>query len=545
MASGIYGIGTRALLAFKGGLTTAGHNISNVNTEGYSRQRVEFSAEVPEFVGSGYMGRGVKIGGIGRVYDRFVVEQVRTSQSGLGRQQAYFDLAKRVDNLLGDDATALSPGLQSFFNAAQEVANDPTSHAARQVMLTEGETLTARLQQLDGALEDAGARVNERLRNMAAEINGYAEAIGNLNADIASAMGGGGSAPNDLLDQRDAVIEKLSKLVSVSVVTQEDGMANVFVGTGQNLVLGTGTATLVVASMSEDPDLLDIGIQTPGAVVKVTEMLTGGELGGVLEFRDAMLDPTRNALGRIAIGLGSSFNDQHILGVDLNGDPGQAFFNVPGPEIFPGAANTGSIQVGFSDPGALTLDDYRLSHDGSNWVLQRLGDGQVVSFDSGSGTAADPYLVNGISLDVSAANTADSYIIRPTQSGAARLGVSLTDGAQIAARRPGAGVGDNTNALALVGLQTGLTMIGGSTDYEGAYTSLIGEVGTRTRQAQINSQGQSKLLEGAQTRRAEISGVNLDEEAADLIRFQQAYEAAARVITTAQAMFDSLLAAVR
>lgn len=545
MAGGVFGIGTRALLAFKGGLATTGHNIANVNTEGYSRQRVEFTTETPSFIGAGHLGQGVKIGGIERIYDRFVVEQLRTSQSGFGRQQAFFDLARGVDNVLGDEATALSPGLQSFFNAVQEVANDPTSNAARQVMLTEGETLAARFQQLDQALADTGGRINGKLHSITGDINAYAQAIGDLNGDIANALAGGGSPPNDLLDQRDAVIEKLSSLVSVSVVAQDDGMANVFVGTGQSLVLGTQPATLVVAPMGEDPGHLDVGVQTPGALVKVTGLLSGGEIGGVLEFRDTVLDRSRNALGRIAIGLGRTFNAQHVQGIDLNGNPGQDFFSVPGPELYPGAANTGAIQVGVSDTSALSLDDYRLSHDGSNWVLNRLADGQAVAFASGSGTTADPYLVNGISLDLSLANPGDTFVIRPTRAGSAKLSVALSEGAEIAAGQAGSGVGDNTNALSLSGLQTALTMLGGASDYEGAYATLIGEVGTRTRQAEVSSAGQAKLLEGAQSRLSEISGVNLDEEAANLLRFQQAYEAAARVISTAETMFQSLLNAVR
>jgi flagellar hook-associated protein 1 FlgK len=551
MAS-IYGISTRALLAFQNALSTTGHNIANVNTPGYSRQRVEFSTETPEFAGFGYLGKGVKIGDVRRLYDGFVVDRVRTSQSAYNQQQTYYELASEVDNLLGDSATAISPGLQSFFNAVQEVANDPTSAAARQVLLTEGETLSARFGQLDQALEDGRARVNARMTTVVSEINGYASSIAKLNEDIAAAQSrGDGHAPNDLLDQRDQLIEQLSEQVAVSTVPQDDGAINVFLGSGQTLVLGSDTTTLTAEPLGEDPDRLDIGLQGPGGTVRVTPFITGGTLGGLFEFRDQVLGPAQNALGRIAIGLADTFNTQHRQGLDLDGNTGADFFTLPQAQVIPNAANggPGPVQVAYDDVNQLSADDYRLSYDGANWALTRLADGQGVPFASGSGTGGDPYIVDGISIVVdSGAVAGDRYLIRPTRPGASGLGVAITENRQIAASDPAAGpgaVGDNGNALALAGLQGALTLASGTASFEQAYSALVGEVGTRTRQAEINANAQGKLLDQAQAERESVSGVNLDEEAANLLRFQQAYQAAAQVIATAEDMFNTLLNAVR
>ncbi len=550
--SSLLGISARALLSFQQGMNTTGHNIANVNTPGYSRQRVNLSNTPPDFSGYGYLGTGVQVDSVERIYDQFVIEQVRNSQSAYNEQQAYFDLARQIDDLLGDASTGLSPSLQAFFNGVQEVANDPTSTSARQVMLSEGENLVARFQQLDQRLGESRARVNDQMRTLVTEINDYASTIASLNEDIASALArSGGKPPNDLLDQRDVTIEKLSELISVSTIAQQDGMINVFVGNGQSLVLGTETTTLVAAPMSPDPDHLDIGFITPSGPAPITNIISGGKLSGLLEFRDNVLDPSQNALGRIAIGLTETFNEQHRLGMDLDGNPGQDFFIVPQTQVIPDSGNGGSgpVIVGFDAVDQLTLEDYRLDYDGANWALTRITDGQSVAFASGSGTAADPYLVNGISIQVDpAAAAGDTYLIRPTRLGAATLGMALSDNRQIAAADPSAGpggVGDNRNALTLAGLQQALTLANGTDSINGAYTTLVADVGTHTRQAQLNASAQEGMLERAQAERESISGVNLDEEAANLLKFQQAYQAAAQVIATADLLFNTLIDAVR
>lgn len=628
----VYGISTSALRAFQQALSTTSHNIANVNTPGYSRQRVELENRTPEYAGVGYLGSGVQAASVERVFDGFVVEEVRNSQSSFHQQQTFFDLSRQVDNLLGDAATGLSPGLQGFFDAVQEVANDPTSTSARQVMLTEGETLISRFQQIDQRFEDSRQRVNGELRTVVAEINSLAQNIARLNEDIVNASArGAGQPPNDLLDQRDATIEQLAERVAVTAVAQDDGAVNVFIGTGQNLVLGSDVATLTAESLGQDRDHLEIGLVSPGGTIPITNLITGGRLSGILEFRDRVLDPAQNALGRIAVGVVDQFNRQHRLGMDLNGNVGGDFFVPLQPELTadPNNSGSGAVQVGFADVNQLTLDDYRLSYDGAAWGLTRVGDGQSVPFASGSGTAADPYLVDGLSIVVDPAPAAgDNYLLRPTHGAVAQLGLAISDNRQIAAAGPlvsapangnagdgqvspvqvldasdpnflypvnivfddpstsyringgpsvaytsgadidvngwrvqidgnpqagdtftiqnnAGGVGDNSNALRLAGLQQALTLANGTASFDGAYTTLVADVGTLTRQAEINTAAQERLLEQAQAERDSISGVNLDEEAANLLKFQQAYQAAAQVIATADLMFETLLGAVR
>ena len=630
----VFGIGSKALEAFQTALRVTGHNIANVNTPGYSRQRVDFDTRQPEYVGVGFMGTGVKVGAISRIYDNFVVEQVRTNQSAFNQQQTYYELARQVDNLLGDSATTLSVGLQSFFNSVHEVANDPTSTAARQVMLTEAETLTSRFHQLNQSLQDSRTRLNRQLRNTVDEINSLSGSIAKLNADIPIALARSNSEPpNDLLDQRDALLEELSQRVAVTAVPQNDGSVSVFIGTGQSLIIGDQASTLAASALGQDNDHLDIGITTSNGLVPVTNLISGGRLAGLFEYRSQVLDPSQNSLGRIAVGISVAFNAQHRLGMDLAGVTGRDFFATPQATVLSDSNNSGPgpVSVNYNDISKLTTEDYSLSYDGAAWTLSRVSDGQVVPFASGSGTSVDPYIVDGISIVTDPAAVAnDVYLIKPTRDGAAQLGVAISDNSYIAAAgavqadsvtsntgdgqistaqvldstdpnllnpvdivfdnppssfqivgsglgsiaytaganidyngwrvqitgNPQAGdtftvtsnnggVGDNGNALQLAALQQSLIMANGTASLDNAYTMLMANVGTKTRQAEINSNAQQHLLEQSQADREAVSGVNLDEEAANLMRFQQAYQAAAQVIAVADSMFETLINAVR
>lgn len=631
----LFGTGLSALTAMQRALSTTGHNIANANTEGYSRQRVDFANRAPTVSGSGYIGAGVDAVEVSRIYDAFVNTRVSISTSNYYREDAYLSLAVQVDDLLADSEAGLAPGLQGFFDAVQQVANDPTSVANRQVMLTEAQTLVDRFQYLNQRLEDLRDSVNSQMRSLVSEINSLAEGIAELNVDIVEAYAkGSGHPPNDLLDQRDQLVNRLAELVKVNTVEQDDGALNVFIGTGQTLVVGADLTALSVQPTGPDLDQLDIVYRSgTGATVPVTDLISGGRLGGVLAFREQVLDPAQNALGRVAVGLADAVNELHRLGMDLDGNLGDDFFVSPQPRVYPEAGNASSLAAAYGDVAQLTTDDYELSYDGTSWTLRRVRDQQVVPL-SGSGTAADPFRAEGLELVISGTPAAgDYYLLRPTRLAAAEIDVAVDNVREIAAATPvvaaadaanagdatvsgpsvldptdpnllasvdivfddppttyringgpalaytpGAdidvngwrlqisgspqagdsftvrsnvgGVGDNRNALALAGLQTALTLEAGASGnptatIAGAYDQLVAEVGTKTRAAQYNAEAQATLLEQAQAQRESVSGVNLDEEAANLLRFQQAYQAAAQVVAVADNLFQTLIDAVR
>jgi flagellar hook-associated protein 1 FlgK len=650
MASGLLGIGTSALLTNQRALDTVGHNVANVNTPGYSRQSAELSARQPQGMGNGFAGDGVDVTTVLRSYDQFITDELRSSTTAYVEQETLASLSSGLDNLLADEFSGLSTALGSFFDAMQDAADDPTSNAARQVSLSEADSLVSRLHGLDNWMEDSRRGLATRMGAKVQEINQFASSIAAVNQQIIEARSSaGGQPPNDLLDKRDQLVLDLSAIVSVSTATQEDGALNVFIGNGQALVLGVNQNTIALQNNSADPGQYEIAINAGGSMaVVITDQVNGGELGGLLTFRDQVLDPARNELGRIAIELGSFMNEQHQQGISLNGLPGQDLFSVASPQVISAAGNSGSIAATFDNVAQLTADDYHLRFDGSSWALTRADSGQLVPL-SGAGTPANPFVAEGLSFTIGpGAAAGDNYDIRPTREGARTINVLIQDPGDLALAAPlrtsaaltnagtgsiGAGVvtdinnpafqspagqlspavqirftgsttyevidqgtlavidtgtydpatgadifptqnlgidygyqvritgnpaasdtfdvgynsggtGDNRNALLMAGMQTDRLMNGGSSSFNDTYGELIADVGNTVRQAQVGSEVQRRVLEQSQAEWSSVAGVNLDEEAADLVRFQQAYQAAARIISVADEVFQTLINAV-
>jgi flagellar hook-associated protein 1 FlgK len=551
MGVGLLSTAVSGLQAFQRSISVAGHNISNANTEGYTRQRVELGTRPPSFSGQGYIGNGVQIEAVERLFNQFAVDRLRDTSSSTSQYETLFQFSERVTNILGDADAGLSAGLESFFDAVQTVADDPASIPGRQLLLAESGSLVARFHNLDSQLHSIAAEIDGNLGNIVNEINGLSAAIADANRSVAAAINqGSGATPNDLLDKRDQMVNRLSELVSVRTVEQDDGALNVFIGSGQSLVTGFLASPLQTVQNDFDSSRTEIAIASSGSTAVITDNLTGGKLGAILGFRDQVLSPAQNSLGRIAVSLASEFNRQHTLGMDLDGAPGLDYFAITSPQAAASTANTGTATVTASfdtaNMGSLTTDDYVLGFNGAAWSLNRVSDNQAVAM-TGSGTAADPFIADGLSLEIAAGAAAgDRFEIRPTRSGSSAMDLLIGNPREIAAAAPAAAAapGDNSNALLLAGLQSGQTMENGTTNFQGAYGQLIGKLGIQTRSAQITAEAQGALLLQAQESRDALSGVNLDEEAADLIRFQQAYQAITQVISVADSTFQTLLSAL-
>ncbi len=648
------GIGTSALRAFQRALSTTGHNIANANTPGYSRQRVELSSATPQYAGYGYIGTGVRTDSVRRFYDGFVENQVQNYTASTTEFQTLHNYATQIDNVLADPDTGLSTAIQRFQSAAQDLSNDPASTAARQAMISEGQGLVDRFHSLGGWLNDMNAQVNNDLKASVTEINNISTAIADLNKEIVRASGvAGEQPPNDLLDQRDNLIRDLSKHVSLSTLTQDNGAVNVMIGSGQTLVVGSNATQLTTYRGAGVHAPLQVALEAgSNNQVPITDQLSGGRIGGLLGFRDRVLEPAANELGRVAIGMGEFFNAQHQSGIDLNGQLGQAFFSIPDPQwdSYPGI--TSSLSVAWDDVGQATGANYKLQYDGAAWSISRTDTGEQLAM-TGTGSAGDPFVVDGIRISVdAAAASGDTFLIQPTRNGAQSLQMLVNAPSQIAAASPvltnaaatntgsgaisagqvidisnpafqsapgsltppvmirftsattydvydnsnpaspalletvsgydpatgsdvfptpggldygyqvrltggpasgdeftvgynGNGDGDNRNALALGEVLTGRIMGNGTESLSDVYRGMVSEVGTTTRQAEVASGAHQQLLERALNARDAISGVNLDEEAANLVKYQQSYQAAAQVIATANEMFDTLLGAIR
>jgi flagellar hook-associated protein 1 len=620
--------GVSGLLAFQRALSTTSHNISNVNTDGYSRQRVLIGTRPAQGYGNGYVGQGANVRTTQRVYDDFIGAQARSTSSSLEHLDVYAANAERLNNMFGDSANGLSPTLQRFVNAFQSVANAPTSIPARQVLLSEANTLQQRLQFFDRRLEEIGNELNSRIRGEVAEVNSIAQGIARLNNEISAGIARtGGQPPNDLLDQRDRLLDELSQKISVNAVRQDGGTVNVFVGSGQPLVLGAEVNQLTTVQDPFDPTQLAIALETPGSSVDITRNITGGALGGLLDFRGEQLDPAHNALGRIAVALTDVVNAQHREGMDLSGALGGDFFAVGGAAVLDNGLNTGTgtVTATRTSIGALTGRDYILEMTGSGWQLRDSLSGAVAPM-TGTGTAADPFVADGLEIEVGgAADVGDTFLIRPTRGAITDMNVLISDPSRIAAAAPirtaataansgsgsisvgevldssnaqlrapvtiefltantysinGAGsfaytaggnidvngwrvqvsgspavgdrftvsdntsgIGDNRNALLLSDALKAPVLNGGTTSLGSAVGEFVGGIGVATRQAQVNRDAQNVVYEESLAAKEAVSGVNLDEEAANLLKYQQAYQAAAQLIRVADTMFQTLLAA--
>ena len=621
--------GLSGLLAFQRALDTTAHNIANANTEGYTRQSVEFATRPPAQFSNGWIGRGVDVATVRRSVDDFLVAQSRSSSSSLERLSTFAAQSERVSNLFVGGENGLSGSLQKFQNAIQGVATEPTSVAARQVLLGEAQGLADRLDHIDTQLRDLDAETAAQAGTEASEINAIASGIARLNREIVNGVGATGQPPNDLLDQRDRLIDQLSAKVSVSVIPQDGNVLNVFIGNGQALVLNDKAATLSVAPDPSDSSRPRLVLSGGQGSSDVTSALSGGALGGVLDFRSQVLDPARNELGRIAAGLAEAVNTQHRAGVDLKGDFGTDLFAIGAVSSVARSTNAGNAQASatIGSAAALTGADYELRYDGSAWSMKRLDSGATVTL-TGTGSSGDPLRADGLSIVVSGTPAGgDTLLLRPTRDVVQGFQVLVADATRIAAAAPvtasshaantgaatitrgevldpangalqdtveirfltpttysvnGAGSfayssgapielngwrvtiagapaagdrftiadgsaasGDNRNALALADALTAPRLDGGTTSISASLGGLTSEIGVATQQAQVNRDAQQVLQDEAATQRQNYSGVNLDEEAANMLRFQQAYQAAAQVIRIANEMFQTLLDAAR
>lgn len=544
--SDLLNTGVSALLSYRKALDTAGHNIANVNTPGFSRQRVELVSRLGGPQGDGYIGSGVSSSTVRRITDTFVAARIVSDASAYARTASFEGVTAQLDRWLSDSATGLGAPLNEFFDSLNALSADPASSANRQSVISDATSLASRFHALQSQLDGLQSEVNSRVTQTVQEINDTAQSIARLNERISLASGAaGGQPPNDLLDQRDQLVQQMASKIGITTTEADDGSVSVYAGSGQALVLGKQAGQLVAADNEFRSGTLEI---TFGGAI-ITGQVGGGALGGLLDAQREVIQPAQARLGRIAVGITQAFNAQHVQGVDASGQAGGNFFTPIAGTVLGASGNTGSAQVavGFFDPSQLDDASYQLRFDGSNWQLTDAATGAVVP-TTGSGTVADPFVARGFSFSVGGTPASgDRFLIRPTANAAGDMQVAINDPRRVAAAAAGsaANSSDNSNARALLGLGTQGLLDGGSNTIYSAHTALVAGVGNQAQQAGVALAAQESLLAQSVAARDATSGVNLDEEASDLVRFQQAYQAAAQVIAVADTVFQSLLAAMR
>jgi flagellar hook-associated protein 1 FlgK len=544
MAS-IFDVGSSALTSMQRAIATTGHNIANVNTEGYSRQEVMLGTRNPEKVGLVEIGTGVEVSSIRRVHDRFLMSDVQARSGSSGYFQLYSSTAQNVDGLLADPSTGIAPAIDKFFAAMEAVAASPNSSPERQVMLSEARMLASRFNYVDTRLGEYAEELNSRVSNVTDGINALATQVAQLNTKIASVGSRSGNMPNDLLDKRDQAITELSKLVKVETSLQDDGALNVSIGRGQRLVIGGDAEQLRVEfpTSRQGPAKLYLSVPS-GAESQVTDSLVGGELGGSLDAGAKLINNTRRDLGLLALGISDTFNTQHALGDDLDGEPGAQFFGDLDVSVSGARTNTGlaTVTATITDAGALNGNGYSIRYENAGIRLTNLSTGTSELVEAGT------LQMDGFSIDIpedAAALRGDEFFVEPTLGAAGAMSVVLSDVSKIAAADQGGDIGDNTNMLSLISLRDANTLKSGSESYTSLYGSTLSAMAVETRSAISNAETELTLLRSAEDRLEGLRGVNLDEEATNLVRYQQAYQAAAQVISVANDIFDTLLQASR
>ena len=445
MGSGLISIAMTGINAAQAGLLTTGNNISNLSTEGYTRQRTLQASNPSVMTGAGGIGQGVHVVTVERMFSQALTTQVLNAQTNVSALDTYYAQVSQIDNMLADKEAGLTPLMQKFFDAAQSVATNPSSISARQSMVSAAETMTTGYRSMYERLTEIEAGINSQVRDTVGQINTYSTQIADLNEKIISASAIGGQPANDLYDKRDKLVADLNELVKVTVTSNTNGSYNVFVGSGQQLVVGSQVTMMSAEPASADRSRNVIGLVGPtGNIQELPEsLISGGKLGGLLSFRSEALDASFNQLGLMATSFTQTFNAQHALGRDLLGNAnGSAnfvseFFSVGAPDVIPNSKNaTGSPIVSITlDPvttngtnyySNLTASDYRLSFESGALTLTRLSDN--TSWTGANVGAINTQLTTdpqGFSLDpaVGFAN-GDSYLIQPTRDAARHFAIS-------------------------------------------------------------------------------------------------------------------------
>ncbi|MFX1722622.1 flagellar hook-associated protein FlgK [Stenotrophomonas sp. AS1] len=624
--SSVLSTGTSALLAFQRALATTSHNVANIKTPGYSRQKVDFATANPQNYGYGDVGNGTRITDVRRVADQLAISRLLDGSGELARLKQLSTMADRVDAMFSDASTNVAGVWSNFFDSVSGLSSNASGSADRQNVLDSGKTLANRFQQLNTQLNNLNGEVNNGLIAGATEINRLAQEIAQLNGSIGS---NAATAAPDLLDRRDQLIANLVGYTGGNAVMQDGGIMNVYTAGGQALVVGTTASKVTTVTDPYQPERLQLALESQGQKITIDGKTLGGQIGGLLEFRNTVLTPAQAELGKLAIGMASSFNDVHRQGADLYGNMGGDFFTIGNPRITANSSNTGtaSMSASFGDLSKLDGQNIVMKFDGTQWQATRADTGATIPM-TGTGTAADPLVLNGVSLVMSGTPAKeDRFLLQPTAGVAGSMEVAITDTSRIAAAAPikgsaamantgtgkltgvkvtdagnpalrnpaaivftsateytidgvgpntytagqtitangwsfvldgapkqgdtftigptPAGSSDNSNALLLAKVEDAKTFNAGTVTLSGALGGLTTQVGAAARSAEYSLQAQQVITDQAQAARDSISGVNLDEEAADMLRLQQAYQAASQLISTADTMFQTILGAVR
>ncbi|ERM07357.1 flagellar hook-associated protein FlgK [Pantoea agglomerans] len=535
------------LSAAQAALSTTSNNISNYTVAGYSRQTTVLAQANSTLQGNSYYGNGVNITGVQREYDAFIATQLRGSSANYSAVSTQHSQISNIDDLLSTSTTSLSTSLQGFFTNLQNVVSNANDPSARQSMLSNAQGLVSQFQTSAQYLNNMQNSVNADVDSSIKQVNTLTSQIADLNKQIGKLSTANGAAPNDLLDKRDQLVNTLNNVVGVTV-SQQDGGYTVAMANGLTLVNGDKSHDLVAMPSSSDPTRTTIGyVDKQAGNVEIPEkLITTGSLGGLLAFRTQDLDLAQNQLGQLAAAFTTSFNDVHKQGFDSKGNQGVDFFNIGSPIVVGNSKNStaASVTAEWTDTSALKASNYTVSYDGNNWTATRASDSTAVTITPGTDASGNTTLsFDGLKLTVAgtpAPAAKDSFLVKPVQNAINDMSVAITSESQVAAAGAVGGESDNRNAQKLLNLQD-VKLVGGNATLSQAYATIVSSVGNKTSSLETTSTTQKSVVSQLTQRQQSVSGVNLDEEYANLTKYQQYYMANAQVLQTASTVFNALI----
>lgn len=550
-------MGVRAMFAAQTQLGTTSHNIVNAAVEGYSRQSVKLTTVVGQNLGVGYVGGGVGVETIERAANRFLAAQTNQSQSQATADSTRLGMLQQLEAGYPLGELGLGQAGSRLFASFGDLAAAPKDEAVREVVLSAVETTASRLRSTGEHLASLQTATAQQLDDEVTAVNGLTEQIAGLNRQLIG-TGNATHQPNDLLDQRDALIAQLSQHIEVSRIDNRDqsgrpdGSVSLFVGGGQPVVLGADSHALKSVPQPGAPDQRSLVITRNGQDRPLSAtLLGGGAVAGLLQFQNDDLGSARAELGLMAATLADSLNTQHARGTDLDGAVGQDLLHVGDPVAVAAASNardsSGAVLAKVSvsrvaGQGAqLKASDYTLQQDpadSTRFQVTRLSDGTVFSgLDNGA-------QLDGFTFDVGTPPPAahDRFLLQPVSTAATTTTATLTDPRKLAAAGATAAGSGNTNALVMQNLAKATTVDG--TTFNNQHARMVSALGVRVQRADAASESSGSLATKNKELLASETGVNLEEEAARLLQFQQSYQAAAKVLVTAQKLFDTMLSIV-
>ncbi len=647
-------IASGALITNASALQVIGHNIANANTEGYSRQTVQLNQVPGQLFGNGYFGKGVEIGAVERSFNAFLTREANLSTSVAAADGIRYSRLQQLEQLFPMGESGMGNQLNGFLNSWADVVASPLNQTARGVVITRAEEIAARLRQSAAQLDELRVTTRTQIEGGIDDVNRYAQNIADINQRIIEAYGAGKS-PNDLLDQRDKLINNLNRYVQTTTLVADDKSMTVFIGGSYPLVLGSSANQLVKPPPVDSAGNLSLALGNASALIN-TDLLGGGELLGALRFYNDDIGDVRNQLGRMALSMMELTNRQHMAGLDLNGNPGQAFFNPIGSPlegaVVQKVGDTAQLELSIdaADPDAATrfkATDYVVSFPGggSDVKVQRQSDGWFLAapFDAATNTPAvwqeaDATVTlpaaelrfDGLSLQVAQVGGAgETALLRPFANVAEKVQVALSSPTQLAVASPvlaipglnnsdslqveavyrpgGATPPDGWASTTIEFSDSGYSTDGGNTfqpfvsgqpivvdgfsltlrgspksgdvftvrppangesmrqsygngqallalrdaraldDYtlSDGYIPVFSAVSSSIQTAKSAATFSQGVADNAKAAQANASGVNLDEEAARLLQFQQSYQASAKFLQTVQSIFDTLLQTFR